>query len=228
MHRTRLAFWLWSRCWQSASPQVTLKSAFQEGSRFTTQEISISRQTLSIAGMDVVTKTETIGTIVSVIGKRNAVGHLEITKRNKSLRLSISTQRMEYFFDSANPDKRGDSALEIFRDVHKLCTRMSSFVVYDKELQVREVQINDALLNSLPAAARDLAKNQFAPQALAATARQDFDCLPENPVKTGDSGTRPETLTLDSGQALVFEVHYRYDGTIDKNNMKLDKISRRH
>ncbi|MEE3370095.1 MAG: hypothetical protein VX346_12190 [Planctomycetota bacterium] len=227
MHRTLLAVWLCILCLQSASAQVTLKPAFQEGSRFTIQEISNSQQTLSIAGMDVVTKTETIGTIVSIVGKRNAAGQLEVTKRNKSLQVSIATQGMEYFFDSANPNKRGNSALEIFRDVHKLSTRMTSIVVYDKDLQVREVKINDNLLNGLPAAARNLAKDQFAPQTLATAAQQEFACLPEKPVNAGDSWTRPETLTLDSGQALVFEVHYRYDGTIDKNNMTLDKITRR-
>ena len=227
MHRIRLAFLLCIPCLPAASAQVTLKPAFQEESRFTIQEISSSQQTLSIAGMDVVTKTESVATIVSVVGKRDTAGHLEVTKRTKALQVSINTQGMEYFFDSANPDKRGNSPLEIFRDVHKLSTRMTSIVVYDKDLQVREVKIDDDLLNGLPAAARNLANNQFAPQALATAAQQEFACLPEKPVKTGDSWTRPETLTLDSGQALVFEVHYRYDGTIDKNNMTLDKITRR-
>ena len=134
---------------------------------------------------------------------------------------------MEYFFDSANPDKRGNSALEIFRDVHKLSTQMTPIVVYDKDLQVREVKINDDLLNSLPAAARNLAKDQFAPQTLATAAQQELAPLPDKPVKAGASWTRQETLTLDSGQALVFEVQYTYDGTVEKNGVKLDKITRR-
>ena len=121
--------------WVNAgSAQVKLTPAIQEGSRFETQEISSSQQTLSIAGMDVVTKSETIATIVSVVGKRNAAGHLEVTKHTKTLQVSINAQGMEYFFDSANPDKRGNSPLEIFRDVHKLSTRMTPIVVYDLSL----------------------------------------------------------------------------------------------
>lgn len=214
--------------WVNAvSAQVKLSPAIQEGSQFETQEISSSQQTLSIAGMDVVTKTETVATIVSVVGKRNAAGHLEVTKRTKALQISINAQGMEYFFDSANPDKRGNSPLEIFRDVHKLSTQMTPIVVYDKDLQVREVKINDDLLNSLPAAARNLAKDQFAPQTLATAAQQELAPLPDKPVKAGASWTRQETLTLDSGQALVFEVQYTYDGTVEKNGVKLDKITRR-
>ena len=213
--------------WVNAgSAQVKLTPAIQEGSRFETQEISSSQQTLSIAGMDVVTKSETIATIVSVVGKRNAAGHLEVTKHTKTLQVSINAQGMEYFFDSANPDKRGNSPLEIFRDVHKLSTRMTPIVVYDKDLQVREVKIDDDLLNSLPAAARNLAKDQFSPQTLATTAQQEFAFFPGKPVKAGDSWTRQETLTLDSGQALVFQIQYTYDGTVDTNGVKLDKITR--
>ena len=108
----------------ASSAQVALTPAFKEGSQFETQEITILQQTLTIAGMETVTRNESITTTVATVGKRNAAGLLEVRQRTKALQVSLNAQGMDYFFDSANPDKRGDSMLEVFRDVHKVMARL--------------------------------------------------------------------------------------------------------
>ena len=206
------------------SAQVPLVPALKEGSQFETQEITILQQTLTIAGMETVTKNESITATVSTVGKRNVAGLLEVRQRTKSLQVSVSAQGMEYFFDSANPDKRGDSMLEVYRDIHKVMARLVAIVVYDKNHRVRQVKFDNNLLNGLSDPLRNQIKDQFDPQKLTATANQGLDRLPGKPVKPGDSWQREETVNLDAGQALVFQNQYTYAGTVEKNGVKLDKI----
>jgi hypothetical protein len=130
-----------------------------------------------------------------------------------------------YFFDSANPDNAGTSALETLRELHKALSRRTTTTVYDKQNRVDSITSDQDVLNNVPEAVRTLAKDQLDAEYLKKTANQELAKLPADPVNKGDSWQRTESVNFGAGQVMTFESRYTYEGTIEKEGKELDKIS---
>ena len=130
--------------------QVELKHKFQEGSSFSTEAISQVNQTLTIAGMDMETSAETIVNTKTSVQQKNADGQIPIKSKIESMQITMNVQGSEYSFDSANPDDKGTSQLEMLRDIHKAIVGRETTLVIDEDGKVSEVQAPDLGLDSLP------------------------------------------------------------------------------
>jgi hypothetical protein len=205
--------------------QVRLEHKLREGATYTNLVTSNVDQTLSIAGMDVDTKVETTAKTKVTIGNRDVSGTLRVQEKVESMQINMNTQGGQYTFDSANPDNKGASPLEMLRDVHKAMLKNVSTVVYDKSNKVQAVEIDQNLLGSLPNEVRDLVKSQLDPENLKKTANQENDKLPSDPVKKGDTWTRTEDANFGAGQLMTFQTEYTYQGEVEKDGRKLDKIT---
>jgi hypothetical protein len=158
------------------------------------------------------------------VGKRDADGKIRAEQKIESLRISVEVMGMTYTFDSANPDEKGGSPLEILRDVHKALASRTTTVVYDKDNRVIAVEAED-ITGSLPANVRDLAKGQLEPDNLKESANADLDQVKREPIKPGDTWQRLRTSNFGAGQVMDFTTEYKYEGTIEKDGRTLDKIT---
>ncbi len=208
-----------------ASAQVKLEHKLQEGSTFTSELTQSFEQKLSIAGMDTETNSQVQTVVKSSVGQRDGVGMLRVEQKPQSLQISMTVMGSNYFFDSANPDNAGTSALEMFREVHKALAERTSTTVYDKANRVDSIVSEQDVLNNVPETIRNLAKDQLEPEYLKKAANQELDKLPSEPVNKGDSWQRNETAKFGAGQVMTFETRYTYEGTVEKDGRTLDKIS---
>ena len=224
-NRSLLALGLLVLLTPSAYGQVRLEHKLREGVTYTQSVTSTVDQTLTIAGMAFDTKAETAAKTKASIGSRDATGNLRVQEKVESMQINMSTQGQQYTFDSANPDNKGASPLEMLRDVHKAMMKNVSTVIYDKSGKVQSVEIDQNLLGALPEELRQIVKSQLDPENLKKAANQEIERLPSEPVKKGDAWVRTENVNFGAGQLMTFQTEYTYQGTIEKDGRTLDKIT---
>jgi hypothetical protein len=205
--------------------QVTLEQKFVDDSSYTTESTARLQQTLSIAGMDVETSSDTKSTSKSTLGKRDAEGKLHLEQKVQSLQVTIDVMGMNYTFDSANPDDKGTSPLEVIRDVHKALAKQTTTIVYDKSNRAVAVETNQDIVGSLPTAIQDLVKSQLDPAQLKNKANEEIDQVKADPVNKGDTWQRTVAANFGAGQMMDFKTEYTYEGTVDKDGKTLDRIT---
>ena len=224
-NRSLLALGLLALSTPFAYSQVRLEHKLRDGATHTQSVTSTIDQTLTIAGMELDTKVETNAKTKATIGNRDATGNLRVQEKVESLQINMNTQGGQYTFDSANPDNKGASPLEMLRDVHKAMIKNVTTVVYDKSGKVQSVEIDQNLLGSLPEEVRQLVKSQLDPENLKKAANQELERLPTEPVKKGDTWVRTENANFGAGQLMTFQTEYTYQGTIEKDGRTLDKVT---
>jgi hypothetical protein len=204
--------------------QVKLDHKLTEGS-YTTETKTRIDQSLTIAGMDTTTEADTKVTAQTTIGKRDAGGSVREQTKVTGLQINMKVMGSEYMFDSANPDNKGNSVLEILRDVHKAISKRSTTTLYDKENKVVSVQHDEDILPSLAPEIQKLVKNELDPENIKKAVTQELQKFPTDAVKQGDSWERTEAASFGGGQSMTFQSKYTYDGTVEKDGRKLDKIT---
>ncbi len=205
--------------------QVTLERKFQEGTSYTTESTERTEQKLTIVGMDVDTSSDTKSTTKATVGKRDAEGKLRVQEKIESMTVSMAIMGQNYNFDSANPENKGESPLEILRDVHKALLKRTTTHVYDKFDRVAAVETDVDILNALPAEVQNLAKGQADPERLKAAANEELEQLKSDPLKQGDTWQRTKTNDFGAGQVMTFQNEYTYAGPVEKDGRKLDKVT---
>ena len=95
----------------------------------------------------------------------------------------------------------------------------------DQNDRVVAVKGRDEVFADLPETIRDAMKGQLDPEYLKTAANNELDTLPSEPVSPGDTWERTTTTRLDSGQRLTFTTKYTYDGGVEKDGKKLEKIT---
>jgi len=206
------------------SAQVKLVRKFREGSTHSVEVATRLEQKLAIAGMDTETESDTRTSVKVTVGKRDASGVLRIEEKVESLQISTKVQGTDYVFDSANPDKAGGGALEVMRPVHKALSGRTTTTTYDKDNKITQIEFDQDVLNGLSEDIRKLVKGQLDPETLKKAANEEIDRLPAEPVKTGDSWERTTNANLGAGQIMRIATRYTYDGEIEKDGRKLDRI----
>lgn len=208
----------------TAFGQVKLEHKHREGI-YIVETTNRIEQKLTIAGMETDTSSDTRSTVRSTVGKRDVGGLVKVQGKIESLQIALRVMGLEYNFDSAAPDNKGGSPLEILRDLHKLLVERTTTTTFDKDNNIFSIESDQDLLSKLPAQVAALAKSQLDPEYLKQAAKQELDRLPTEPVNKGDSWQRTEIANFGAGQVMTFQTQYTYEGTVDKDGKTLDKIT---
>ena len=152
-------------------------------------------------------------------------GKLRVKEKAESLQISLDVMGMKYDFDSANPDNKGGSPLEILRDVHKALMRRTTTIVFDKSDKAVAIETDEDTLGTLPAEVQSLVKSQLDPETLKTEANEAIDQIKRDPINKGDTWQRVKTTNFGAGQLMDFKTEYTYEGTVEKDGKTLDKIT---
>ena len=206
-----------------ASAQVKFEQKYPEGSKSVVQRESKSTQTLTLAGRDLDTASSTFLLATTTIGTRSADGILKIEEKADSLQTDISLPGgLKLQFDSANPDKKADLVLlEPILDILRAAYRLPVTIELDANNKLSNVKLPDGEFEKLP----DAAKNRLSSEELKKTVEQAQACLPDAPVKKGDTWERASDMNLGDGQRMSFRTTYEYVGTVEQDGTMFDKIS---
>ena len=207
--------------------QVELIHKYTEGARYTTETSVHVEQVLTIAGMDLNTKTQTYITAKGSVGKRMPDGSLEVREKFESFQVELMLPGgITLVFDSSNPDaKADDPALQFLLDVYRNIARANFTTTVDKDDQILSVECDTDLLEGLSPMAAQLVEGQLDPERLKKEATQQRNRLPDGPVSPGDTWDRTQEVSLGAGQTMTFQTRYRYEGTAQKDGKTYDKIS---
>ncbi|MEO8495727.1 MAG: DUF6263 family protein [Planctomycetota bacterium] len=211
----------------SAPAQVTLKHKFQEGRKSTSVAVVKTKQTLTLAGNELVSGSTQSLTVTTANGQRAADGTLSVNSKIDALKVDVTLPGgVELAFDSAKPDAdRPGTAFDSLLDVFKASAKATWETVLDKENRIIAVKGRDAAFADLPEAIREAMKAQVDPEYLKTAANDELAKLPSVPVSPGDSWERTTAVRLDSGQRLTFTSKYTYEGSIQQDGKKLEKIT---
>lgn len=205
-----------------ASAQVTLEVKYPEGTKYTVQKEGKTTQTLTLAGMNIDTKSTTFGTTTTQIGKRAADGSLDIEQKVDSLQTETSLPGgLMLRFDSANPDKKADiPQLEPILEALRVTFRLPVTAVLDSKNKISRVSLPEGEFEKLSESVKD----RFKPEWLKKAADRSISVLPDGPVKKGDTWDRFHEINIGDGQVMSFNTKYEYAGTIEQDGKMLDKI----
>lgn len=208
---------------QVASAQVTLERKYPEGTKSVVQSDTKVAQTLTLAGMDLETKSSAFVVATSTIGQRAADGALKIEEKTSTMQSELSLPGgITLQFDSANPDKKADNPLlEPILDIFRAAYRLPVTVVLDAKNKITDVTLPEGEYEKLPEAA----KERFEPASRKKALEQSLEYLPDGPVKKGDTWERSAEANLGSGQVMSFRTKYEYAGTVEEDGKTLDKIT---
>jgi len=225
LRKTLLTFSLLVAISAPALAQVKLERKFQEGSTRTAEQITRVEQKLTIAGMETETESDSRITVKTSVGKRDDSGNIRVQEKIEAMMITTKVQGTEYVFDSSNPDKTGGSALEMLRPVHKALIGRTTTSVFDKENKISQIEFDQDALNGLADEVRKLVKDEVDPEKLKKAANEEIDKIPLEAVKKGDEWERTSKRSLGAGQMLTATTRYTYEGEVEKDGKKLDKVT---
>jgi hypothetical protein len=225
LHKTLVSACLVLGLSTAAFGQVKLERKYHEGTNYTAESTSRIEQKLTIVGMETDTAADTRTAVKATVGKRDVAGMLKIQEKIDSMQINMVVMGQNYSFDSASPDTKGTSQLEILRDVHKALAKRMTTTVLDKTNRVYAIENDQDVLSGLPPELQALVKSQLDPENIKKAANQELDSLPTEPVSKGDSWQRTESANFGAGQVMTFQTKYTYEGTVEKAGKTLDKIT---
>jgi hypothetical protein len=197
-----------------ANAQVTLKPQVKPGEMSKTTSEARTAQTLSIAGMDVITSSEQTTVASSSNGPKAADGSVTSRSKVDSLKANLSLPGgVNIQFDSANPEATGDAGMfNIIVDLLKAVAATEYDVKTGKDGRVVDVKVVSNAAAGLSAEARKMYEERVNPAALRDAANEELNRLPKGPVKPGDKWEYTNKARLDSGQSLTFQEEHVFKG----------------
>lgn len=208
-----------------APAQVKFERKIHEGKGYAVEVTARMDQKLTILGMEIDSGSDTKTVVRSTVGQRDGLGQIRVQDKVESLMITVKAQGTEYVFDSANPEKTGSSPFEMLREVHKGLSRRVSTSVFDKDNKITNIEFDQDILNGLKEEVRTLVQDQLDVEKLKKSANEEADRFPATPVKKGDTWERTNKGNLGAGQTMTTTSQYTYEGEVEKNGRKLDKIS---
>lgn len=208
-----------------APAQVTLQHKLAEGSKYHLEVESSIAQTLTLAGMEIDTSNRSQATTLVTVGKRDANRNVVAEHQVESMKVAIDAPGNSYQFDSANPDDRGGSALEVIRNLHKALAKRLTKITYDADNRVEKVELGLVVLGATPDEIKNLVKDEIDPEYLKRTSNDELDQVKTEAIRPGDTWQRTTTASFGSGQIMTFKTEFTYDGPVEKEGRKLEKIS---
>ena len=125
-------------------------------------------------------------------------------------------------FDFEVPARKAPIAqLQPVLELLRVTLRNTITHVFNKDGSVNVVEVPKDAAKDLP----DLFKNELSPKKLTAQLKQKYEALPGKAVSDGDTWVRNKTLHLEGGQTMTFRIDFKYEGIVEKDNVKLDLIT---
>jgi hypothetical protein len=214
----------------SATAQVTLKPKYPDGRTTTVVEQVKSSQSLKVTvlGMEVdqVTGGEQTLTVTVVNGKRADDGSLIVKAKIDAIKAAVMMPNgVELGFDSSDPDADPPGTqFDVILDVFKAMLKSTWTTTLNQDNRVVAITGRDAAFSELPTDLLNSLKAQLDPEYLKTVANDELNKLPSTPVKTGDSWERTNLVRFEAGQRFTFTTTYKYEGSIEKDGKKLEKI----
>jgi len=211
----------------TAAAQVQLKWAFPAGETWTSTSRVKTDQTLSIAGMDIITGSDQTTKVTTKVGQRAADGTLLLSQTIDAMKVTVSLPGgVELEFDSADPDAappgtQFDGLLDIYRAISK-----SSWTeTLSADNRVIAVEGRDSVLDKLDETLRETISDRLQSDYLAQQANNELDKLPRDPVSPGDRWQRSNTVRLEGDQQLKFTTEFEYQGVVMEDGKPFDRIN---
>jgi hypothetical protein len=211
----------------SAAAQVEFKPKAPPPGK-ETHEVSVTvAQTLTIAGMELKTESDSAYTISSVAGEKDSDGNVPIQQKFESVRSSLALPGgINVNFDSSinlakadNP--LADFLLDAFKALHG--ATFTSVVTPDNRL-VR-VEGADKVIDKAGDKAGLILKSQLSEERMKREHAQVHDRYPDKQVKPGDTWEVTEETDFGSGQILKVLRQFEYVGTEERGGRTVDKIN---
>src|SRR5690606_23841104 len=143
----------------SASAQVKLERKYKEGSQFKAQVTSSSKQTLTLNGMNIDTKSSMFMVQSTRVGHRGSDGTLPLETKTDVLQTeTMLPGGITVNYDSGNPQPpAGDELRESFGKLYEAMQKTTTVTKLDRENRIKAVELH----GDAAAAVGDLFKSQF-------------------------------------------------------------------
>jgi len=210
-------------CYGQVSAQVALQVRFAPGTKSTSETDVKTHQILTLAGMDVETRSSTFSITTKSIGERAADGTLPIQEKIDVLQTEVGLPGGTTLqFDSSNPEKKaGNPLLEPLLERLRVSFQNPVTVLLDDKNKIKEIKFPEGVVESLDASNKSL----FDPVKRKKAAEQARGYLPDEPVKPGESWERATEADFGGGQTMSFRTKYTYVGTVEIDGQMFDKIT---
>jgi len=207
---------------QSAAAQEKLVFKIEDGRKVVYQTEAKTEQTMTLAGMDLETKSTVFLTSSHTAGKRADDGTIRQTEKVESLQVDMQLPGgLSFNFDSGNPNKAPDNALlEPVAKLFRLMCQNQSTLIFDKNNAVKEVEITPEVVAQVD----PMFKDEFSPEKLKKQTEVQRKYLPPDPVKPGDKWEFNGESNLGGGQTFFFRTECQYTGIVEKDGRKLHRI----
>jgi hypothetical protein len=206
--------------------QVDLRWKIADNETLTTTARTKVEQTLSIAGQDLETKTETTLVVSTVSGKRSPDGTIGRTSKIESLKSDLSLPGgVVIEFDSSKPVEPQGTQYDVLLDLMQVVAKTNSTSVCGDDNRVISIDVDRSSHENLDDTVKQLIKGPFDSDYLKEASNNDLDQIPSKPIKEGDTWTLTKTVRLEAGQSLTFTTRYEYAGTVDRDGKALHKIT---
>ncbi len=206
--------------------QVQLQLKFPDGRVERSLSEINTKQTLTLAGMDIETESKQNFELTSTNRQRNSDGELVTAQKIESMKAELNISGQKLTFDSAKADAPPPgTTLDGILDVFKALSQSEWTVTRDKDNRVSSVDGRAEALQSLPEAMRAAMEKQLDSSYLAEVANDEMAAIPSRSVSVGDTWTHQTTLRLEAGQTFKFDKTYKYEGAVEKDGKSLHKIT---
>jgi hypothetical protein len=210
----------------TASAQVEMRWKFDGGAPWETATKQRTAQTLTIAGNDIVTSQEQQINTTTTPGKRQPDGALVVKTQFNSLKSKLQLPMgVALEFDSAKAVEPEGTQFDFVLDIFKALSKMQVTATYDKENQVTKVVVDPKPFEDLDENAQAMIKEQTDPEYLKTTMNKELSVVPSKPVRVGDTWEVENTARLSGGQSLTFTHRYTYEGTVEREGKKVEKVT---
>lgn len=206
-----------------AFSQVILELKHPDNSKSSVESVVKTNQVLTLAGMNIETKSQTSLIMNRTSGERAADGTISVVEKCEVLQSEISLPGgITLQFDSSNPDKKADlPLLEPIMERLRLTFKTPATIVLDPKGLIKEIKFPEDIAASADAANKSLFDTAKRKKA----AEQARGYLPDGPVNPGDSWERFIDVDFGSGQTMAFRMKYTYAGPVEKEGQALEKIN---
>jgi hypothetical protein len=199
---------------------VTLKLNFADGRKVESKVETKVKQDLVLNGTPIATSNESFATVELVCGKRMADGSISLTQFIRQLQANLDIAGTQINFDSANPDVEAPiPQLQPVIDALKFSLKATRTFTMDGKNKVIDVKLPDGL------AVPDIVKAEFSTDALKKELTTLLDVIPTKSISKGDTWEVETESQLGQGQVMTFSKKFTYEGEVEKDGVKLHKIT---
>jgi hypothetical protein len=220
--RRVLAFAALLVCPIAAQAQVKIEQApeYKAGQVIRTVAEQKTKQTLTIAGMNVDTKAEVFTAVRETVGEQTANG-TPINGEFEYFILNLTTPVGEVAFDSQNPDAgNAPGELAQFVDLFKASSKAKWTTLMTDSKTVKSVTYEGEPFKDLP----DALQKETNPERYKKEYETQLARFPDGPVSPGDTWKRTEEPDIGGGQSFKMEKEFTYIGTEEVGGKTFDKI----